>query len=274
MKRSIFEELKKINEHGQEYWSGRELGKALEYSEYRFFIPVIEKAKLACKNSGFLVKNHFEDSHEMISIGTGTSKEAKREVADINMSRFACYLAVQSADSSKVIVGKAKSYFAIQVRRQETGDQFMDDSKRVMLRDEMTEHNKKLASAAKAAGVMNYANFQDAGYMGLYGGLRQKDIHLRKKLNEKQSILDHMGSEELAANLFRATQTEAKLRREGISGQDSANDTHREVGEKVRRTIIEIGGAMPENLPAEESIRESRKRLKKESKALKEKKDN
>ena len=274
MKRSIFEELKKINEHGQEYWSGRELGKALEYSEYRFFIPVIEKAKLACKNSGFLVKNHFEDSHEMISIGTGTSKEAKREVADINMSRFACYLAVQSADSSKVIVGKAKSYFAIQVRRQETGDQFMDDSKRVMLRDEMTEHKKKLASAAKAAGVMNYANFQDAGYMGLYGGLRQKDIHLRKKLNEKQSILDHMGSEELAANLFRATQTEAKLRREGISGQDSANDTHREVGEKVRRTIIEIGGAMPENLPAEESIRESRKRLKKEAKALKEKKDN
>ena len=262
MKTSIFEELKKINEYGQEYWSARELGKVLEYSEYRSFIPVIEKGKIACKNSGFPVENHFGDSHEMISIATGTAREAKREVPDVNMSRYACYLVVQSADSSKVIVGKAKSYFAIQTRRQETQDQLLDDSKRVMLRGEMTEHNKKLASAAKSAGVFNYANFQDAGYMGLYGGLRQKDIHARKKLNDKQSILDHMGSEELAANLFRATQTEAKLRRENIRGQGLASTAHQEVGAKVRKTIIELGGTMPENLPTEESIREPKKRLK------------
>jgi len=240
----------------------RELGKVLEYSEYRFFTPVVEKAKIACRNSGFLAENHFEDSHGMISIATGTAREASREVADVNMSRYACYLAVQSADSSKVIVGKAKSYFAIQTHRQETQDQLLDDSKRVMLRSEMAEHNKKLASAAKKAGVFNYANFQDAGYIGLYGGLRQKDIHIRKKLSEKQSILDHMGSEELAANLFRATQTEAKLHRENIRGQGLASLAHKEVGAKVRKTIIELGGTMPENLPTEENIKESKKRLK------------
>ncbi len=258
MKTSIFEELKKINEYGQEYWSARKLGEVLGYSEYRFFIPVIEKAKKACENSGFLPPDHFEDVHGMVPIGSG----AERQISDTNMSRYACYLVVQSADSSKVIVGKAKSYFAIQTRRQETQDQLLDDSKRVMLRGEMTEHNKKLASAAKSAGVFNYANFQDAGYIGLYGGLRQKDIHARKKLNEKQSILDHMGSEELAANLFRATQTEAKLRRENIRGQGLASTAHQEVGAKVRKTIIELGGTMPENLPTEESIREPKKRLK------------
>ncbi len=258
MKSSIFEELKKINKYGQEYWSARDLAKILEYSEYRFFIPVVDKAKIACKISGFNVSDHFEDVHGMVLIGSG----AEREVSDINMSKYACYLAVQSADSSKVIVGKAKSYFAIQTHRQETQDQLVDDSKRVMLRNEMTEHNKKLASAAKSAGVFNYANFQDAGYTGLYGGLRQKDIHTRKKLSGKQSILDHMGSEELAANLFRATQTEAKLRRENIHGQSLASTAHLEVGKKVRATIRELGGTMPESLPSEESIKESKKRLK------------
>jgi len=264
MKTSIFEELKKINKYGKEFWSARELGKVLEYSEYRFFIPVVEKAKIACENSGFFAADHFEDVHGMVLIGSG----AERQISDINMSRYACYLVVQSADSSKVIVGKAKSYFAIQTHRQETQDQLVDDSKRVMLRGEMTEHNKKLASAAKSAGVFNYANFQDAGYMGLYGGLRQKDIHSRKKLNDKQKLLDHMGSEELAANLFRATQTEAKLRRENISGQGLASTAHQEVGAKVRRTIIELGGTVPENLPAEESIREPKKRLKEGNKKL------
>ena len=262
MKPSIFEELKKINKYGQEYWSARDLAKILEYSEYRFFIPVIEKAKKACENSGFSSKDHFEDTHGMISIATGTVRETERELPDVNMSKYACYLAVQSADSAKVIVGKAKSYFAIQTHRQETQDRLVDDSKRVMLRNEMTEHNKKLASAAKSAGVFNYANFQDAGYIGLYGGLKQKDIHQRKKLNEKQNILDHMGSEELAANLFRATQTEAKLRRENIHGQGLASNAHQEVGKKVRATIRELGGTMPEDLPKEESIKEPKKRLK------------
>lgn len=261
---SIFEQLKKINEHGQEYWSARDLAKALEYSEYRFLLPVIEKAKKACKNSGFPTEDHFEEVHDMVSIGSG----AEREISDINMSRYACYLVVQTADSAKVIVGKAKTYFAIQTRRQETRDQLIEDQKRVMLRDEMKEHNKKLASAAKSAGVFNYASFQDAGYIGLYGGLRQKDIRDRKRLSEKQSILDYMGSEELAANLFRATQTEAKLRREGIRGQSPASQAHHLVGKKVRATIAELGGTMPEKLPAEESIKEPRKRLKKEVRRL------
>ena len=257
MKPSIFEELKKINKYGQEYWSARDLAKTLEYSEYRFFIPVIDKAKIACKNSSFSPTDHFEDVHDMVAIGSG----AERQISDVNMSKYACYLAVQSADSGKVIVGKAKSYFAIQTHRQETSDNLIEDSKRVMLRNEMTVHNKKLASAAKTAGVFNYANFQDAGYIGLYGGLRQKDIHARKKLNERQAILDHMGSEELAANLFRTTQTEAKLRRENIHGQGLASTAHLEVGKKVRATIRELGGTMPENLPSEESIKESKKGL-------------
>src|ERR1035437_5951360 len=147
MKTSIFEELKKINKYGQEYWGARDLAKILEYSEYRFFIPVVEKAKIACKNSGFSAHDHFEDVHDMVPIGSG----AERQISDTNMSRYACYLVVQSADSSKVIVGRAKSYFAIQTRRQETQDQLVDDSKRIMLRGEVTEHNKKLASAAKFA---------------------------------------------------------------------------------------------------------------------------
>lgn len=265
MNKSIFEEIKRINKHNQEYWSGRDLAKILEYSEYRFFVPVIEKAKLACKNSGFLIDDHFEDVHDMVSIGSG----AERQISDINMSRYACYLTVQSADSSKVIVGKAKTYFAIQTRRQEVSDSLLDDSKRVMLRNEMKEHNKKLSSAAKTAGVNNYANFQDAVYIGLYGGLRQKDIHSRKKLKEKESILDHMNSEELAANLFRATQTEAKLKREHIKGQDNASEAHKEVGKKVRGIIKEIGGTMPEDLPSVESVKGVEGRLKKGGKGLK-----
>ncbi len=265
MRNSIFEELRKINEHGQEYWSARDLSKILEYSEYRFFISVVDKAKKACENSGFSASDHFEDAHDMVSIGSG----AERQIHDTNLSRYASYLVVQSADSAKVIVGKAKSYFAIQTHRQETHDKLLEDSKRIMLRDEMKEHNKKLASAAKSAGVSNYASFQDAGYIGLYGGARQKDIHTRKRLTEKQNILDHMGSEELAANLFRTTQTEAKLKREGIHGQLLASTAHREVGEKVRKTIIELGGTMPENLPTAESIKESQKRLRLETKKIK-----
>jgi DNA-damage-inducible protein D len=266
MAENIFEQLKKVNEHGQEYWSARELGKVLGYSEYRFFVSVIEKAKIACENSGFSVKDHFEDVHDMISIATGTVRETKREIENVNMSRYACYLTVQSADSTKIIVGKAKTYFAIQTRRQEVSDRLVEDTKRVFLREEMKHHNKNLASAAKNAGVTNYAGFQDAGYMGLYGGLRQKDIKDRKKLSGNASILDHMASEELAANLFRATQAEAKLKREGIHGQYAASTAHLEVGKKVRKTIAELGGTMPEKLPNVEHVKESKKRIKKVSK--------
>ena len=167
----------------------------------------------------------------------------------------------QNSDPKKEAVAVAQSYFAIQTRRQEVNELQIEDSKKVYLRGEMKVHNSNLFKAAKKAGVFNYGNFQDFGYMGLYGGLRQKDIHQRKRLKKNQGILDHMGSEELAANLFRATQTEAKLRREGVYGQGKASQTHFDVGKKVRQTIKEIGGTMPEKLPTPEHIKISSRRL-------------
>jgi DNA-damage-inducible protein D len=192
----------------------------------------------------------------MVKIGSG----AIREVEDVRLSRYACYLILQNADPSKDVVAHGQTYFAIQTRRQELQDQqsfnqLSEDKRRVMLRNELTEHNKTLTAAAKDAGVtthVDYAIFQDHGYKGLYGGLGAKDIHSRKGLSKSQKILDHMGSSELAANLFRATQAEDKLRREQISGKDIANFVHYEVGQTVRRTISELGGVMPENLPTPE----------------------
>lgn len=217
---NIFEQIKKINEYGREYWSARDLYKILGYTEYGKFLPAIERAKEACKNSGQSVADHFADVSEMIKIATGTEKEAQRSVDNYNLSRYSCYLIAQNGDSRKEEIALAQTYFAIQTRKQEVHEHLMEDHKRVYLRNEMKEHNKNLAKAAKEAGVINYANFQDYGYMGLYGGLRQKDIHSKKRLNKNQAILDHMGSEELAANLFRATQAEAKLKRENILGQE------------------------------------------------------
>lgn len=234
----------------------------LGYGEYNKFIPVIEKAKEACKHSHQAAPDHFAHVSEMIKIAKGTEKEALRKIDDFHLSRYACYLIAQNGDPRKEEIALAQTYFAFQTRKQEVQDQLMEDTKRVSLRGEMTVHNKKLAKAAKEAGVVHHANFQDAGYMGLYGNLRQKDIHVRKKLKPKEKILDHMSSEELAANLFRATQTEAKLRRENIYGENKATKTHFEVGKKVRKTIKELGGTMPELLPTPENIKESQKRLK------------
>ena len=255
---SVFESIKKINEQRMEYWSARELSKIFEYSEYRHFIPVITKAKDACNNSGHAVSDHFEDILGMVDIGSG----AKRNIEDVKLSRYACYLIVQNADPAKEIVALGQTYFAVQTRRQELSDEFgkfkSDEEKRLFLRQQMKEHNRYLASAAKEAGVVkprDYAIFQDHGYKGLYGGLGQIDIHRRKGLKKGQKILDHMGSTELAANLFRATQTEDKLRRENVRGKDKANQTHFEVGKKVRQTIKELGGTMPESLPPAENIK-------------------
>lgn len=253
----IFEKIKHINKYGSEYWEARSLMSALGYSEWRKFEGVIRKAEEACINSGQAISDHFVGADKMVSIGS----EAERAISDYHLSRYACYLIAQNGDPRKEEIALAQTYFAIQTRKQEMQEQLMEDSKRVALRGEMKENNKNLIKAAAEAGVTNYANFQDFGYMGLYGGMRQKDIHAKKKLKPKDGILDHMGSEELAANLFRATQTEARLKREEVRGEYKANKTHYEVGKKVRQTIRELGGTMPEKLPTPEHVRESKKRL-------------
>ena len=257
---SLFESIKHIDENGIEYWTSRNLWKILEYNEYRNFLPVIEKAKIACKNSGQNIEDHFVDINEMVTIGSG----AERLLDSVKLSRYACYLIVQNADPSKAIVAQGQTYFAIQTRiaevqqMKEYQELSSEEEKRLFLRAELLKHNSQLASAAKDAGVIDskdYAIFQNYGYRGLYGGLNAKDIHARKGLKKSQKILDHMGSTELAANLFRATQTEEKLRRENIKSKQQANKTHYEVGAKVRQTIKELGGTMPEDLPTAESIK-------------------
>ena len=268
---SIFEQIRRIDENGNEFWSARDMAKVLEYSEYRHFIPVIEKAKEACRNSGQNFMDHFEDYLDMIEIGKG----GKRPVDSVKLSRCACYLIIQNADPSKEIVANGQTYFAVQTRIAEIKqmDEYnylsTEDEKRLFLRNELAKHNAQLASAAKDAGVLDskdYAIFQNYGYKGLYGGLDAKAIHTHKGLKKSQKILDHMGSTELAANLFRATQTEDKLRREQIQGKQKANQTHYQVGAKVRQTIKELGGTMPEDLPTVESIKSIEK---KEQKKLK-----
>jgi DNA-damage-inducible protein D len=259
----IFETLKKINEYHIEYWLAREIAKVLGYTDYRNFEKVIKRAKQSCRNSGQSIKNHFVDVTDMVSIGSG----AKRKVTDSNLSRYACYLIMQNADPSKEIVALGQTYFAIQTRRQEVQEQLVEDQKRVFLREEITAHNKHLAITASKAGVRNYGVFTNYGYMGLYGGLKAQDIKSKKKLKNQDNVLDHMGSEELASNLFRATQTDAKIKRENIQGEAKANQAHFHVGKKVRQTIQELGGIMPERLPSSENIGKVKRRLKKTEKS-------
>ena len=256
---SLFEEIKHINRYGQEFWYARELSKVLEYKDFRNFEAIIYKAMDACKNSGNNISDHFGDVTEMVSIGSG----AERGFPSYALSRYACYLIVMNGDSRKEVISLGQTYFAVKTRQQELIDEYdslSEDQKRLAIRREMAEHNKSLADAAKNAGVIepvDYAIFQNAGYQGLYGGLGAKEIHARKGLKKSQKILDHMGSTELAANLFRATQTDEKLRRENIHGKEKANQTHFEVGKKVRQTISDLGGTMPEDLPTpDKSIRQ------------------
>lgn len=264
---SLFESIKHINEYGQEFWYARDLQIALEYTEWRNFSKVIDKAILACQNSGNDTSDHFVDVNKIVEAGA-TSKP----VTDYELSRYACYLIVQNGDPRKKVIAIGQTYFAVKTRQQELIENFEsleEDQKRLAIRNEMKEHNKLLVAAAKDAGVetsLEYATFQNYGYMGLYGGLKAQDIKNRKKLKKNQNILDHMGYEELAANLFRATQAEAKLRRDNIQGKENANKTHFDVGKKVRQTIAELGGTMPEDLPTpEKSIkqleREQQKKL-------------
>lgn len=251
---ATFENIRHTNEYGQEFWYARELQQALEYSQWRRFEETIERAKTACLQSENSIEDHFANVGKMVSIGSG----AQREIDDIMLSRYACYLIVMNGDPRKQIIAVGQTYFAVKTRQQElvdNYDQLTEDQKRLAIRDEIKRHNKSLAEAAQMAGVetsLDYATFQNYGYMGLYGGLKAQDIKRRKGLKKSQDILDHMGSTELAANLFRATQTDEKLRRENVQGKDAANRTHYEVGAKVRQTIAELGGTMPEDLPTPE----------------------
>lgn len=265
---SLFESIRHVNEYRQEFWYARDLQIALEYTEWRNFCKVIDKAKEACRGSNNAVSDHFVDVNKIVNAGV-TSKD----IGDIQLSRYACYLIVQNGDPRKKVIALGQTYFAVKTRQQELIENYenlSEDQKRIAIRQEMKEHNKMLVAAAKDAGVettLDYAIFQNYGYMGLYGGLKASDIKERKGLKKSQDILDYMGYEELAANLFRATQTEAKLRRENIQCKQEANKTHFEVGKKVRDTIKDLGGTMPEDLPTpEKSIqqleREQKKKLK------------
>lgn len=261
-----FENIKHINEYGEEFWYARELQPVLEYVQWRRFNDVIERAKIACENSGQTISDHFASVGKMVEIGSG----AERKIDDIMLSRYACYLIVMNGDPKKEIIAVGQTYFAVKTRQQEIIDNFdilTEEQRRLAIRNEMIKHNKLLADAANKAGVvepLDYAIFQNYGYKGLYGGMDMKAIHKHKGLKKSQKILDHMGSTELAANLFRATQTEEKLRRESIQGKEKANKTHYEVGVKVRKTIKELGGTMPEDLPTpDKSIKEIEREMEK-----------
>lgn len=264
---SLFESIRHVNTYGEEFWVARELQTALGYREWRNFKKVLDKAITACNNSDNYSPDHFVEVNKMVNVGSG----AERTIDDYELSRYACYLIVQNGDSRKKVIAFGQTYFAVKTRQQElieNYDTLNEDLKRLAIRNEMKEHNKSLAEAAQLAGVKeprDYAIFQNKGYQGLYGGLGRKEIHTKKGLKKSQDILDHMGSTELAANLFRATQTDEKLRKEKITGKVAANQTHYEVGKKVRQTIKELGGTMPEDLP---TPHKSIKQIEREQKVL------
>ena len=254
-----FERIRQVDADGMEFWSARDLMPVLEYTKRQNFKTVLIKAQIACENSGHDPEDRFTGASKMVAIGS----DPKREVEDMHLSRCTCYLIVQNTDPSKEVVALGQTYFAVQTRRQEVSDaaalaELTEDQRRLLLRQRIKVQNTDLASAAKNAGVitaLDIAIFQNHGYRGLYNGLTAEDIHKRKKLKKSQHILDHMGTTELAANLFRSTQAEEKLRRDQVQGKDAANAVHYEAGIVVRRAIAELGGTMPEDLPTAESIK-------------------
>ena len=253
-----FEEIKKIDENGIEYWEARELMPLLGYVKWKNFDEVvIRKAKNACDKSGQTITNHFADIGKKVSIGSGAERESK----DYKLSRYACYLIAQNGDPSKQEIANAQTYFAIQARRQEVFQELAENEKRLFVRGEIKDHNKKLFATAKQAGVSNFGRFNNAGYLGLYG-MRKDQIQKQKRIG-KDDVLDRAGTTELAANLFRITQTDEKIGNENIKGDYKASNTHFEVGKKVRQTIREIGGTMPEALKPEKHIKELEKERKK-----------
>ena len=251
-----FENIKKIDENGVEYWEARELLPLLGYEKWEKGEEVIMRAARACINSGQDVDNHFHQTGKMVKIGSNTV----REVKDYKLDRYACYLIAQNGDSNKPEIALAQTYFAIQTRKQEVFEQLPDITKRLFIRKEVSDQNKKLSSTAKKAGVTQFGLFNDAGYQGLYG-LPLSKLEQKKGI-KKGELLDRAGSTELAANLFRITQTDEKIIKDNIKGQYAASSTHFMVGGKVRQTIKDIGGELPENLPTEKHIKEIKKEVK------------
>ena len=262
---TIFESIKHVDEDGNEYWYARELQKVLEYKRWDKFFNVIESAQVACSISNNNVLDHFSQVGKMVDIGSNTS----RNIVDYKLSRYACYLIAQNGDSRKKVIALAQTYFAIQTRKQELLEleynSLTEDEKRFYQRDLTKKGNYSLNQTAAKAGVKNFDKFHNAGYKGLYNGETANDIAKRKGLRYREDILDNMGSEELAANLFRITQTESKLKKDNVCGEGNAIDTHYEVGKEVRNTIERLGGTMPEDLPTPDK---SLKALEKENKDL------
>ncbi len=243
-----FEKIKHTNENGVEFWYARELMIVLEYKQWRRFEQVIERAKEACKNSNINIDDHFASVGKIVKAGA-TSKN----IGDIKLTRYACYLIAQNGDSRKKAIALAQTYFAVQTRKQEITrqeyEQLSEDEKRLYTRQNVKNKNKYLFNTAKLAGVKNYGKFNNYGYRGLYNGETAKDIAKRKGISDKEDILDYMSSTELAANLFRITQTDEVLKNKNINNEDDACKTHHNVGQAVRQTIKRIGGTMPEDLP-------------------------
>ena len=258
----VFKDIKHVDENGDEYWYARELQKVFDYTQWRRFENVIDKAIVSCGNSNNVVLDHFAGIGKMVQTG-----DSLRRVKDYKLSRYACYLIAQNGDSRKKVIALAQTYFAVQTRKQELLEKeyskLSEDEKRFYQRSLTRKGNYSLNQTAKHAGVKNFDKFHNYGYKGLYNGETADDIFKRKGLRYREEILDNMGSEELIANLFRISQTEAKLKNDGVKGEGNANITHYEVGKKIRNTIKELGGTMPEDLP---TSNKSLKELEKENK--------
>jgi DNA-damage-inducible protein D len=302
-----FEQIKRIGEQGNEFWYARELAPVLEYVQWRNFSKVLDRAMLACRNSGFNISDHFAEVSKTVEMPSKQSKEQEtdfgfadlsktkklpilegfqevekiktKSITDYKLTRYACYLIVQNGDPRKEIIAIGQTYFAIQTRRQEVADYFNqldEDNKRLVIRGDVKQWNQMLAEAAHNAGVITdeeFATFQNAGYMGLYGGETVQDIHKRKQLLPKQKILDYMNSQELIANLFRISLAEEKIRKEQIQGTPAATMAHNQVGQEVRETIKRVNGVLPENQPTpqksiEEVQHEQLKKLKLQKKLM------